>query len=148
MVRCCTVRAAVAKVNRGSLRFRLVNVFVEDSPWSGNALAVMLLARHGSSATRQSLAYVWAPDRDGQVIARFFFLKHGAVVEDPGTGSACANLGGWHLATGAPLPIDLVIRQGEKTGRRCRLRLRVDASKRVFVSGRVVEVGRGELTSS
>jgi trans-2,3-dihydro-3-hydroxyanthranilate isomerase len=104
-----------------------------------------LLARHGSNAALQGLAYVWARDADGQVVARFFFLKHGAVVEDPGTGSACANLGGWHLAMKAPLPIDLVIRQGEKTGRRCRLRLRVDATQRILVSGRVVEVGRGEL---
>jgi trans-2,3-dihydro-3-hydroxyanthranilate isomerase len=104
-----------------------------------------LLVRHGSNATRQGLAYVWARDAEGPIIARFFFMKHGAVVEDPGTGSACANLGGWHLATKAPLPIDLVVRQGEKTGRRCRLRLRVDAAQRILVSGRVVEVGRGEL---
>ena len=66
-------------------------------------------------------------------------------MEDPGTGSACANLGGWHIATKASLPIDLVIRQGERTGRRCRLRLRVDATQHIFVSGRVVEIGRGEL---
>ena len=104
-----------------------------------------LLARHGSNATRQGLAYAWARHAEGQVVARFFFMKHGAVVEDPGTGSACANLGGWHIATKAPLPLDLVVRQGEKTGRRCRLRLRVDAAQRIFVSGRVVEVGRGEL---
>lgn len=117
---------------------------------SGEAVArcqpnPMLLVRHGSNATRQGLAYVWAREEDGYVVARFFFMKHGAVVEDPGTGSACANLGGWHLATGAPLPVDLDVRQGEKTGRRCRLRLRVDAGKRVLVSGRVIELGRGEL---
>ena len=35
------------------------------------------------------------------VLARFFFPKHGAVIEDPGTGSACANLGGWLLAMNA-----------------------------------------------
>jgi trans-2,3-dihydro-3-hydroxyanthranilate isomerase len=103
------------------------------------------LVRYGSNSTRQGLAYVWAPGGDGQIVARFFFVKHGAIVEDPGTGSACANLGGWHLATGAPLPIDLVVRQGERTGRRCRLRLRVDAGKRIFVSGRVVQVGRGDV---
>jgi trans-2,3-dihydro-3-hydroxyanthranilate isomerase len=78
-------------------------------------------------------------------VSRFFFLNDGALVEDPGTGSACANLGGWLLATGARLPVDLVVRQGDKTGRRCRLRLRVDPAKRILVSGRVVEVGRGEL---
>ena len=68
-----------------------------------------LMQEHGSNGQR-AMAYVFAPD-DGsgdagdvrQVVARFFFPKHGAVVEDPGTGSACANLGGWLLATGAPL---------------------------------------------
>jgi PhzF family phenazine biosynthesis protein len=104
-----------------------------------------LLAQRGSNATRHGLAYVWAHEAGGQVAARFFFLKHGTVVEDPGTGSACANLGGWHLATKAQLPVDLVVRQGEKTGRRCRLRLRVDAAQGIMVSGRVVEIGRGEL---
>ena len=104
-----------------------------------------LLARHGSNATRQGLAYVWARNGEDQIAARFFFLKHGTVVEDPGTGSACANLGGWHLATKAPIPLNLIIRQGEKTGRRCRLQLRVDAAQRILVSGRVVEIGRGEL---
>lgn len=103
-----------------------------------------LLAQRGSNAARQGLAYVWARDADGQVAARFFFLKHDAVVEDPG-GSACANLGSWHIA---PLPIDLVIRQGEQTGRRCRLRLRVDATPWIVVSGRVVEIGRGELDAA
>jgi len=41
--------------------------------------------------------------------------------------------------------IDLLVRQGERTGRRCRLRLRVDAAQRILVSGRVVEIGRGAL---
>ena len=63
--------------------------------WRG--MAPMPCAR-GSPTT-------WAQDADGQVAARFFFLKHGAVMEDPGTGSACANLGGWHLATKAPLSL-------------------------------------------
>jgi trans-2,3-dihydro-3-hydroxyanthranilate isomerase len=107
-----------------------------------------LLARHGSNGTRQGLAYVWARESDQQVAARFFFLKRGTVVEDPGTGSACANLGGWHLATKAPLPVDLTVHQGEHTGRRCRLRLRVDAEQSIFVSGRVVEIGRGELDAA
>ena len=105
-----------------------------------------LLARHGSNARRLGLAYVWAHDDDRSVVARFFFLKSGAVVEDPGTGSACANLGGWLVTTGAPLPVQVVVRQGEQAGRRCRLDLRVDARQRIFVTGRVIQVGRGELT--
>ena len=79
------------------------------------------------------------------MLARFFFLKHGAVVEDPGTGSACANLGGWLLVTGADLPQRLTIDQGEAVGRRSRLGLTVTADRRIRVSGRVVDLGRGEL---
>ena len=62
----------------------------------------------------------------GAMVVRFFFPKHGAVVEDPGTGSACANLGGWLLATGAPLPQRLSIAQGDAVGRPCRMGLEVE----------------------
>ena len=79
-------------------------------------------------------------------MARFFFPKHGAVIEDPGTGSACANLGGWLLATGAMLPQKLTIDQGEAVGRPCRLGLEVTADRRIRVSGRVVEIGRGSIS--
>ena len=77
---------------------------------------------------------------------RFFFTKHGGVVEDPGTGSACANLGGWFIATGAALPLSLSVAQGDEVGRPCRLGLRVDEERRIFVSGRVIELGRGEVS--
>jgi trans-2,3-dihydro-3-hydroxyanthranilate isomerase len=110
-----------------------------------------LLLAHGSNAAR-ALAYVFAPDPDREeasgaepVVARFFFLKHGAVVEDPGTGSACANLGGWLLVTGAKLPRRIAIAQGEAVARRCQLGLEVSADRAIRVSGRVVELGRGSL---
>ena len=99
---------------------------------------------HGSNGTR-AMAYVFAREGD-RVLARFFFPKHGAVIEDPGTGSACANLGGWLLATDAPLPQRLSIDQGEAVSRRCRLGLEVTADRRIRVSGRVVELGRGTLS--
>ncbi len=111
-----------------------------------------LLARHGSNAQRAGLVYVWAhedvpPAEDGEsILARFFFLKHGAVIEDPGTGSACANLGGWLVARRHELPVAISIAQGEATGRLCKLGLRVDAEQRIFVTGKVIEVGRGEIT--
>lgn len=102
-----------------------------------------LLLRHASNAAR-AMAYVFARDGD-EVLARFFFPKHGAIIEDPGTGSACANLGGWLLATGADLPQRLTIRQGEAVGRPCRLGLEVRADRSIRVSGRVVEIGRGTI---
>jgi PhzF family phenazine biosynthesis protein len=112
-----------------------------------------LLRAHGSNESR-AMAYVFAPDADRgsgadgarPVIARFFFLKHGAVTEDPGTGSACANLGGWLLATGAALPQRLAVAQGDAVGRPCRLGLEVVADRRILVSGRVVELGHGSIT--
>ncbi len=101
------------------------------------------IVTHASNGTR-AMAYVFARDGD-RVLARFFFLKHGAVIEDPGTGSACANLGGWLLSTGAVLPQHLTIDQGEAVGRRCRLGLEVTAAREIRVSGRVVEIGRGTI---
>ena len=98
---------------------------------------------HATISTR-SMAYVFAREED-RVLARFFFLKHGSPVEDPGTGSACANLGGWLLATGAALPQKLAIDQGEAVGRPCRLGLDVTRDRRILVSGRVIEIARGEL---
>ena len=41
----------------------------------------------------QSMAYVFADA--GAVESRFFFPSGPAILEDPATGSACANLGGW-----------------------------------------------------
>jgi trans-2,3-dihydro-3-hydroxyanthranilate isomerase len=103
-----------------------------------------LLLAHGNNGQR-AMAYVFAREGD-RVLARFFFPKHGAVVEDPGTGSACANLGGWLIATGAALPQRLTVDQGEAVGRPCRLGLVVAADRSIHVSGRVIEIGRGRIT--
>ena len=121
--------------------------------------AVLRAAPHGdlmqaqASNGRRAMAYVFARGtRNGQVptgaapvAARFFFAKFGAVVEDPGTGSACANLGGWLLATGAALPQRLSIAQGDEVDRPCRLGLEVTADRRIRVSGRVIELGGGTI---
>lgn len=111
-----------------------------------------LLLLHGSTGQR-AMAYIWAHDAatvaagDGThaVTARFFFPKQGAVIEDPGTGSACANLGGWLVATNAPLPQRLNVAQGAAVGRPCRLSLEVTGDRRIFVGGRVLEIARGTL---
>jgi len=96
------------------------------------------------SASGQSMAYIFAPAGTG-LLARFFFPKGNAVLEDPATGSATANLGGWYLATDHALPCELEISQGEYTGRPSSLRLRVDAQHQVLVSGDVIELGRGTV---
>jgi trans-2,3-dihydro-3-hydroxyanthranilate isomerase len=91
------------------------------------------------------MVYVWAADGARQFTARFFFEKGNALCEDPATGSACANLGGWLLAENAAIPASVTIDQGAETGRRCRLNLRIDATKEIKVSGLVTEFGVGEF---
>ena len=111
-----------------------------------------LLLLHGLTGQR-AMAYVFAPTSPQPapagtrtMVSRFFFPKHGAVVEDPGTGSACANLGGWLIATGVALPQRVTVQQGDAVGRPCRLGLEVTAEGRIGVSGRVVEIARGVVT--
>ena len=92
-----------------------------------------------------SMVYVFAAAGRGH-LARFFFPVDSSVREDPATGSAAANLGGWCLAMGTPLPCEFDLAQGEYTGRPSSLRLAVDAARRVFVSGEVIELGRGTVS--
>src|SRR5438046_1338637 len=80
-----------------------------------------------------------------ECLARFFFPHGGRLLEDPATGSATANLGGWCLAMGRALPCEFEIAQGEYTGRPSALRLRVDADRQIYVSGDVIELGRGTI---
>jgi PhzF family phenazine biosynthesis protein len=103
-----------------------------------------LLERWGYSETRkEAMAYLVAESKPRWIV-RFFFTSQGAVLEDPATGSACANLGGWLLQRGrAPLSIE--IEQGEAVGRPSLLHLDIDARGGIFVGGAVVELGRGTL---
>ncbi|HUI99680.1 MAG TPA: PhzF family phenazine biosynthesis protein [Usitatibacter sp.] len=99
-----------------------------------------------TSEDGQSMACVFsdAGDAAGTVESRFFFPSGPAILEDPATGSACANLGGWFCALRPGARIDRVVSQGEQVGRPSTLRLAVrDGS--IFVGGRVVELGRGTV---
>lgn len=105
-----------------------------------------LIAKHGYSESRdEAMAYVWATDGD-HLLVRFFFTQHGAVIEDPATGSACANLGGWMVTRGKPLPYSAKLHQGEYVGRPSQLGLLVDEARNIFVTGAAVELGDGTLS--
>jgi PhzF family phenazine biosynthesis protein len=106
-----------------------------------------LLIQHGFG-DGEAMAYVWAADHAESLDAitvRFFFTQHGAVIEDPSTGSACANLGGWFVATGHTLPVRATLRQGDAVERPSQLGLHVDAEQRIFVTGSVIQLGTGSL---
>ena len=92
-----------------------------------------------------SMAYVFALTGAGTALARFFFPQGTAILEDPATGSATANFGGWFLAMQRPLPAALQISQGEFVGRPSTLYLQVDARQNIYVGGDVIEIGRGAV---
>ncbi|MCC6992991.1 MAG: PhzF family phenazine biosynthesis protein [Deltaproteobacteria bacterium] len=104
-----------------------------------------LLLRHGALRPERCLAQIFAPRDDGELEVRFFFLKGNSVVEDPATGSACANLGGWYLLEGAALPLRRVLHQGAAVGRPSRLELEVGGDGVIRVSGRVIALATGEM---
>lgn len=102
------------------------------------------------SSLERKTGYVFSIDgeRDGalDVTARYFFTTQGGgVSEDPGTGSACANLGGWLIGQGYDLPVRARVSQGDAIERPCRLTLEVTADKQIRVGGNVIELARGEV---
>jgi PhzF family phenazine biosynthesis protein len=92
-----------------------------------------------------SMAYIFARLAHGRILGRFFFPQGSAILEDPATGSATANLGGWLLANEPNVRHSVEIDQGEYVGRPSKLFLSAEPDGRIFVAGDVIEIGRGTL---
>ena len=90
-------------------------------------------------------ALVFASTGAKKIMSRFFFPDGPSILEDPATGSACANLGGWFLAMGRRPPLAFEVSQGELIGRPSVLQLEVNTDNEVFVGGEVIELGSGIL---
>jgi len=99
-----------------------------------------------TSEDGHAMAYVFAETAPGKVLSRFFFPMGSALLEDPATGSATANLGGWFIANQHKTPHSVEISQGEYAQRPSTLYLDIDSQQRIFVSGDVIELGRGTVT--
>jgi trans-2,3-dihydro-3-hydroxyanthranilate isomerase len=97
------------------------------------------------SADGAGQAYVFASTGGKKILSRFFFPDGAAILEDPATGSACANLGSWFVAMGRRPPLEFEISQGEFVGRPSTLNLEVNSDNEVFVGGEVIEIGSGQL---
>jgi len=107
-----------------------------------------LFANWPESSLERKSGYVFAfdPEDPSHVVCRYFFTKSGGgVAEDPGTGSACANLGGWLIANHDTLLPEYRLEQGDQVDRPSRLTLRVEQDGSIKVGGRVRELGRGSL---
>ncbi|MGZ4601241.1 PhzF family phenazine biosynthesis protein [Oryzihumus sp.] len=104
-----------------------------------------LLRESASSLGDEALVYVWAPVDDEVVEARLFFTQGASAIEDPATGSACANLGGWFHLHGER-GLRRVVHQGAQVGRPSVLDLEVDDEGQILVTGEVRQVGTGNFT--
>ena len=98
------------------------------------------------SSEGASMAYVFhdAGDAAGTVESRFFFPSGPAILEDPATGSACANLGGWFTVVRPRTDVKRRVSQGEAVQRPSTLYLDVTHGA-IHVGGDVVELGRGSV---
>lgn len=92
----------------------------------------------------KTLVFHDAGDEKGTVEARFFFPSAGAIIEDPATGSACANLGGWFKVIRPHTDVRRVVSQGDAVQRPSTLYLDLVGGV-VRVGGDVIELGRGTV---
>jgi PhzF family phenazine biosynthesis protein len=104
-----------------------------------------LMRRYAGMGTKggETLVYLWCETGDGTMEARALFTQGAAAIEDPATGSACSNLGGWLAAQGRSG--EWVVHQGALVGRPSQLRLSVSADDVVRVGGLVRPLGTGEV---
>lgn len=104
---------------------------------------VHLFKQRASKQPGQSNAYLWSEEENIATV-RLFFENNGQLVEDPGTGSACANLGGWCVLN-KHYPIRWRVEQGAVLNRPNVLHLSVSESGVIEVGGEVLPIGHGEM---
>ncbi len=129
-------------VNTGVEQLVLPVVSVEAL---GRAIAdPRLLRRHATSALGESLVYLWTSTGPETIEARLFFSQGAGVIEDPATGSACANLGGWFHHQGRR-DLRRTVRQGDHVHRPSQLHLEVGVDGAIRVGGAVHDLGTGTV---
>jgi len=79
----------------------------------------------------------YPPGAEAAIEVRAFFPKHGAMAEDPATGSLNASLAQWLVETGR-VPAPYVASQGTAIGRTARLHVSTDGSGQVWIAGDTV----------
>ncbi len=102
-----------------------------------------LFAQHATLYAGRTMIYLWAIHPDG-IYCRYLYLKNGIIGEDSGTGSAAANLGGWHLLQDQT-NIELRIQQGTLLGQESILYLQVNDNREIWIGGQNRMMGTGEL---
>lgn len=90
----------------------------------------------------RSMIYLWAESPEG-IYARYLYLNNGALLEDSGTGSAAANLGGWHLLQNSG-DIAYRIQQGTALKQECIIYLKT-IEQAIWIGGKNHPMGKGDI---
>lgn len=135
-------------VNSGTTQFLLQLDSLDDLLHAKIDLIKLqeLFAKHCPDTSAEPSIYLWHQDKHCEEIihSRMLFEQDGIIIEDTGTGSACANLGAYLIHQGLT-PTRKTIHQGDHLGRANRLYLNIDTAQNIQVGGRVVMVGTGEF---
>lgn len=102
-----------------------------------------LFTQYATLYPGRTMLYLWAKE-ENNIYARYIYLHNGAIREDSGTGSAAANLGGWHLLQDQK-NIEYRIQQGTHFGQESILFLKVTAHHEIWIGGQNYPLGSGTL---
>lgn len=133
----------IKRANIADCGIRQLLVEVTDRTILAQVKVDLLKLRHLCQIhhTPDVFVYVWCVCND-KIYARSFFEQDGAIIQDAGTGSACANMGAI-LADNQQYG-NYVVYQGDDIDKPCRLSLLV-RHHQIQVGGRVHLMGQGEF---
>ena len=137
-----SISSAPAWVNTGSEQLLLE--VSQTEVLSGIKPDAAKLSAWFAKQGKRAAVYLWH-EKNRYVRVRFFSAVGNVLTEDIGTGSACANLGGWCLAHGLS-DVEWLIQQGDYLRRHNRLHLRTSAAGLIYVGGETIVVGHGSLS--
>lgn len=137
-----SISSAPAWVNTGSEQLLLE--VSQTEVLSGIKPDAAKLSAWFAKQGKRAAVYLWH-EKNRYVRVRFFSAVGNVLTEDIGTGSACANLGGWCLAHGLS-DVEWLIQQGDYLRRPNRLHLRTSAAGLIYVGGETIVVGHGSLS--
>ncbi len=104
---------------------------------------VNLMKKHACLYPGREIIYIWT-QANNEAYVRFMYLQNGILLEDVGTGSACANLGGLQVLRGVR-GFNWTLRQGCLAGRENILFLQVNEQDEIWIGGQSCLMGEGWL---
>lgn len=111
------------------------------------SIDIALFEQYATLYEGRTMIYLWAHDPHSEkndIYSRFLYLKNGHLDEDSGTGSACANLGGYQSLQGKH-DFTWRLQQGNLIQKESILYLKVAEDHSIWIGGKNRYMGHGQL---